>query len=107
MQVILSGQARHSSPTPVSGGVDGTAVGMSRDGRPVVAGGDQPLRIYHEYLSFIFRKPEAPSTHQQLEMGYRDYLQVGCHYSSSPARATPADHSITNSAFVCAVCLCW
>jgi len=78
MQVILSGQARHSSPAPASGGSNGTAVGMSGDGTPVavVAGGDQQLRIYHEYLSYVFRKPEAPSTHQQLEMGYRDYLQV-------------------------------
>ena len=48
---------------------------MSSDGSAVVGG--EHLRIYHEYLSYIFRKPEAPNPQQQLEMGYRDYLQVG------------------------------
>ena len=104
MQVILSGQARHSSPAPASPGVAGTAVAMSRDGRPVVAGGDQPLRIYHEYLSFIFRKPEAPSTHQQLEMGYRDYLQACC--SSTSFHLAPAENRSTCSAFWYAVSRC-
>lgn len=73
LQVILSGQLRHTSAAPATG--SGTAISVSSDGSAVV-GGDQHLRIYHEYLSYIFRKPEALGAQQQLEMGYRDYLQV-------------------------------
>jgi len=63
---------------------------MSSDGVPVVAGGDQHLRIYHEYLSYVFRKPEIPSSQQQLEMGYRDYLQA-----RQPIRLAPPSSALT------------
>lgn len=35
-----------------------------------------PLRVYCEYLSYLFRKPELPAGQELLELGYRDYLQV-------------------------------
>lgn len=35
-----------------------------------------PLRVYCEYLSYLFRKPPLPDGQEQLEVGYRDYLQV-------------------------------
>lgn len=35
-----------------------------------------PLRVYCEYLSYLFRKPPMPDGQEQLEVGYRDYLQV-------------------------------
>lgn len=73
LQLILSGQSRHSDPSPAS--ASGTPVSVSCEGNALV-GGEQHLRIYHEYLSYLFRKPEPPSPQQQLEMGYRDYLQV-------------------------------
>ncbi len=37
-----------------------------------------PLRVYCEYLSYLFRKPPMPDGQEQLEVGYRDYLQVTC-----------------------------
>lgn len=73
VQLILSGQSRHTDPSPAS--ASGTPVSVTCEGNALV-GGEQHLRIYHEYLSYLFRKPEPPSPQQQLEMGYRDYLQV-------------------------------
>ena len=73
VQLILSGQSRHGDPTPAS--VSGTPVSVTCEGNAVL-GREQHLRIYHEYLSYLFRKPEPPTPQQQLEMGYRDYLQV-------------------------------
>lgn len=78
LQVVLSGNARHAAPVPATEG--GTAVARSADGAVSLAAESQPLRVYHEYLSYLFRKPEPPTAQQQLELGYRDYLQVlfGC-----------------------------
>ena len=73
-QVVLSGQPHHSVPAPAT--PEGAAVACVSADRVTIAGVEQPLRIYHEYLSYIFRKPEALTPQQQLEMGYRDYLQV-------------------------------
>lgn len=36
----------------------------------------QPLRIYWEYLSYLFQKVPALSAEEDLEKGYRDFLQV-------------------------------
>lgn len=36
----------------------------------------QPLKQYHEYLSFLFRRQDEPKPEQMLELNYRDYLQV-------------------------------
>ena len=73
-QVVLSGQPHHSAPAPAT--PEGAAVACVSADRVTIASVEQPLRIYHEYLSYIFRKPEALTPQQQLEMGYRDYLQV-------------------------------
>lgn len=35
-----------------------------------------PLRVYWEYLSYLFRRQDPASPQEQLEMSYRDYLQV-------------------------------
>ena len=37
---------------------------------------DHPLRVYCEYLSYIFRKAPLPSEQELLELSYRDYLQA-------------------------------
>ncbi len=39
-----------------------------------------PLRLHWEYLSYLFRKLPALSSNEELERGYRDFLQV----SNSP-----------------------
>lgn len=43
-----------------------------------------PLRVYCEYLSYLFRKPPLPGGQEQLEVGYRDYLQV-THFTICPS----------------------
>ena len=43
-----------------------------------------PLRVYCEYLSYLFRKPPLPDGQEQLEVGYRDYLQV-THFTICPS----------------------
>ncbi len=35
-----------------------------------------PLRPYFEYLSYLFRRPPLPEGQEEMEIGYRDYLQV-------------------------------
>ena len=37
-----------------------------------------PLSLYHDYLSFLFRRQPEAKPEQMLELSYRDYLQVGC-----------------------------
>ena len=69
MQVIITGQARHSLP-----GSGDQVAKLDANGSVVKA--DQELRIYHEYLSYLFRKPELPSQQIETELQYRDYLQV-------------------------------
>ncbi|KAL4443757.1 hypothetical protein ABPG75_011494 [Micractinium tetrahymenae] len=73
VQVVLSGNAHHSLPeaAPAS-----NAVAAGPGGAVVpVAAPQNPLRLYWEYLSFLFRKIEATSEQEVVEMGYRDYLQ--------------------------------
>ena len=36
-----------------------------------------PLRVYWEYLSYLFQKVPALSAEEELEKGYKDFLQVG------------------------------
>jgi hypothetical protein len=35
-----------------------------------------PMRLHWEYLSYLFRKLPALSANEELERGYRDFLQV-------------------------------
>lgn len=39
-------------------------------------GAQHPLRVYCEYLSYIFRKAPMPPEQELLELSYRDYLQA-------------------------------
>lgn len=92
LQVILSGNSHHPSPDqprppqpPLPGGstagstagTSSTIVGLGPEGTAVlnVPGQAHPLRIYWEYLSYIFRKLPATSEHDAVEQGYRDFLQ--------------------------------
>lgn len=36
-----------------------------------------PMRLHWEYLSYLFRKLPQLSANEELERGYRDFLQVG------------------------------
>lgn len=38
--------------------------------------GEHPLRVYCEYLSYIFRKAPLPPEQELLELSYRDFLQA-------------------------------
>ena len=40
------------------------------------AGASSPLRVYCEYLSYIFRKAPLPPEQELVELSYRDYLQA-------------------------------
>ena len=35
-----------------------------------------PMRLHWEYLSYLFRKLPVLSANEELERGYRDFLQV-------------------------------
>ncbi|KAI3428237.1 hypothetical protein D9Q98_006617 [Chlorella vulgaris] len=79
VQVVLSGNAQHAPPpeaAPSGGaaarGLDGAVAAVAAAVAPLQA---NPLRVYWEYLSYIFRKIEATSEQEVLEMGYRDFLQ--------------------------------
>ncbi len=41
-------------------------------------GAAHPLQLYYEYLSYLFRRPPLPQGQEEMEIGYRDYLQVSC-----------------------------
>ena len=36
-----------------------------------------PLRPYAEYLAYLFRRADGPEGQEEMELTYRDYLQVG------------------------------
>lgn len=77
-QVVLSGEAHISNPGGPRSAVENGQVVVSPD-RVVSPGELHPLRIYWEYLSYLFRKPPPPDASQLLEVSYRDYLQVHFH----------------------------
>lgn len=53
-----------------------TVVPGSSGGRVVQPPPNSPARLFWEYLSYLFRRPEPLSEQEQLEMNYRDFLQV-------------------------------
>ncbi|PRW56786.1 arginine N-methyltransferase [Chlorella sorokiniana] len=72
VQVVLSGNAHHMPPEAPGG----NAVAVGPGGAvAAAAAAEHPLRLYWEYLSFLFRKLPASSEQELVEMGYRDYLQ--------------------------------
>ena len=62
--------AGSEAPAEGSSAPQGNGVHVSEDG---IA---SPLRVYYEYLSFLFRRPAALSAQEQGEMAYRDHLQA-------------------------------
>eukprot|EP00873_Tetraselmis_striata_P028240 jgi/Tetstr1/448504/TSEL_035770.t1 len=79
IQVILSGEPHHALNVSDSGGAPpsdptpGEASGPSLHADP---GASHPLRVYWEYLSYLFRKMPGQSEQEIAEMSYRDYLQA-------------------------------
>ena len=81
-QVILTGSSHHvvaaapapgAEPTPA----EAAAQGAVRKATGAETEPEQPLRVYWEYLSYLFLRVPALSAEEDLEKGYRDYLQVG------------------------------
>lgn len=74
-KVVVSGEALISNPAGPRSAVENGQLVLSQD-RVLTPGELHPLRIYWEYLSYLFRKPPPPDASQLLEVSYRDYLQV-------------------------------
>ena len=56
----------------------GNGHGAPGNGVPVsTSSSTAALRVYYEYLSFIFRRPAGASAQEQAELAYRDHLQAG------------------------------
>ena len=81
-QVVLTGESRHGHPgTDVGPSAqngfpslsESSAAGSSVSANGVAA---HPLQLYCEYLSYLFRRPPLPQGQEDMEIGYRDYLQV-------------------------------
>lgn len=60
-------------PTPVNAGSNGTAL--------------HPLRLHWEYLSYLFRRLPELTGDEEMERGYRDFLQA-C--SPAPLQRAPS-----------------
>ena len=71
--MVLSGKVLHAPLAPASPAATAQANGKAE---PEEGQEERGLAVYHEYLSFLFRKPDALTPQEQLEMQYRDYLQV-------------------------------
>eukprot|EP00884_Botryococcus_braunii_P016344 jgi/Botrbrau1/3393/Bobra.0337s0034.1 len=75
VQIILSGEPLIENPEAPRCPVEDGQVVLSPGG--VVSPAElHPLRVYWEYLSYLFRKPPPLDEGQQLEVSYRDYLQA-------------------------------
>ena len=76
-QVILTGAPHHRgvddanvAPTPAEAAANG-------GGQRVLAAPEaHPLRAHWDYLAFLFRRLPALAPEEELERGYRDYLQA-------------------------------
>ena len=95
-QVVLSGESKHGQPSFDSGPSaqngfpslrESSAVGSSVSANGVAA---HPLQLYCEYLSYLFRRPPLPQGQEDMEIGYRDYLQVRTPESHAMQGATTA-----------------
>lgn len=79
-QVILTGNSHHVVPTVSAAGEEPTpaeaAAQVTLRQATVTEEVQQPLRVYWEYLSYLFLRVPALSDEEDLEKGYRDYLQV-------------------------------
>ncbi|GKV37749.1 hypothetical protein SLEP1_g45739 [Rubroshorea leprosula] len=68
VQVVLSGKPLHHLPgasSPVSH-VDNNVNDMQR----------HPLRLYLDYVGYLYQKMEPLSEQERVELGYRDFLQA-------------------------------
>ncbi len=76
-QVIMTGAPHHrgvddanNAPTPAEAAANG-------GGQRVLAAPEaHPLRAHWDYLAFLFRRLPALAPEEELERGYRDYLQA-------------------------------
>lgn len=108
MQVVLSGEAQHSvtsaasAPSAQNGFPslsESSAAGNSAALNGIQAASAHPLQLYYEYLSYLFRRPPLPQGQEEMEIGYRDYLQV-----SSP-QALASDTSKTAANVISIPCI--
>ncbi|CAL5222774.1 g5187 [Coccomyxa viridis] len=82
VQVVLSGESRHSHlgtdtvPSAQNGFPSLSESSASGTSVPVNGVSAHPLQLYCEYLSYVFRRPQLPQGQEEMEIGYRDYLQV-------------------------------
>lgn len=100
IQVVLAGESRHDAaallappppppPPPTepfpslteaaaaaTGRFDAGPSGQTFEGDDAAQGSLHPMRLYWEYVSFLFRKQPATSEQDALEASYRDYLQA-------------------------------
>lgn len=65
-----------ASPSSENGQHSWTVVPGASGTRVVPPSPSSPVRLYWEYLSYLFRRPDPIPQQEQLEMGYRDFLQV-------------------------------
>ncbi|EFH43573.1 Skb1 methyltransferase family protein [Arabidopsis lyrata subsp. lyrata] len=61
-QVVISGKPVHNLQKSLDSNTEGTA--------------KNPLRIYLDYVAFLFQKMEALPEQERIELGYRDFLQA-------------------------------
>ena len=80
---MLSGENRHSAPSAVraTSAENGFPTLPESSSASAVAAANgvaemHPLQPYYEYLSYLFRRPPLPAGQEEMEIGYRDYLQV-------------------------------
>jgi hypothetical protein len=76
VQLILSGEPLISDPEPREAVAPAGTVVLSPTGVTTPAEYNHPLRLYWDYLSYLFRKPPLADPAQLMEVTYRDYLQV-------------------------------
>lgn len=71
---------RPGQPSPVPGSGFPSLSEASAAGGGLILNGvaarAHPLQPYYEYLSYLFRRPPLPQGQEEMETGYRDYLQV-------------------------------
>jgi protein arginine N-methyltransferase 5 len=61
-QVVICGKPVHNLQKPLDSSSEGTE--------------KNPLRIYLDYVAYLFQKMESLSEQERIELGYRDFLQA-------------------------------
>ncbi|CAD7703043.1 unnamed protein product, partial [Ostreobium quekettii] len=78
VQLVLSGPKLHTTPQSetLGDGAAGIAVQCPPSASDARESYHHPLKIYWDYLSYLFRRMETLTEQELLELGYRDHLQV-------------------------------